>query len=160
MLAAVASRLSGRIPMASASGLLVAGGLAGIVAMLYVMHHHFRAYWDGGPLFYVWHAVTAACAGLMVLGASGNGRLARALFATRPALYLGDISYSLYLWHFPVALGVAAWLPPAGGELAYVAAAAAAAVAASALSFHLVERPVLARRNRIERALGERLPAR
>jgi peptidoglycan/LPS O-acetylase OafA/YrhL len=160
MLAAVASRLSGRIPMASASGLLVAGGLAGIVAMLYVMHHHFRAYWDGGPLFYVWHTVTAACAGLMVLGASGNGMLARALFATRPALYLGDISYSLYLWHFPVALWVAAWLPPAGGEPAYVAAAAAAAVAVSALSFHLVERPVLARRNRFERALAGRSPAR
>lgn len=160
MLAAVASRLSGRIPAATASGMLVAGGLAGIVAMLYVMHHHSPAYWDGGPLFYFWHAVTAACAGLMVLGASRNGRLARALFANRPALYLGDISYSLYLWHFPVALWVAARLPPAGGELAYVAAAAAAAVAASALSFHLVERPVLRRRDSIERALAGRPPAR
>jgi len=160
MLAAVASRLSGRIPAAPASGMLVAGGLAGIVAMLYVMHHHYLAYWDGGPLFYFWHALTAACAGLMVLGASRNGRLARALFATRPALYLGDISYSLYLWHFPVALWVAARLPPAGGELAYVAAAATAAVAASALSYHLVERPVLVRRSRIESLLAGARPAR
>jgi peptidoglycan/LPS O-acetylase OafA/YrhL len=159
MLAAVACRLSGRVP-AAASGVLVAGGLAGIVAMLYVMHHHYLAYWAGGPLFYLWHAITAACAALMVLGASRNGRLARALFATRPALYLGNVSYSLYLWHFPVALWVAALVPPARGELTYAAAAAAAAVAASALSYRLVERPVLSRRDRIERALAGGLPAR
>lgn len=158
MLAAVASRLPGRIP--AVSGALVAGGLAGIVAMLYVMHHHYLSYWAGGPLFYLWHAVTAACAGLLVLGASRSGRLARALFATGPVRYLGDISYSLYLWHFPVALWVAARVPPASGELSYVAAAAAAAVAASALSFHLVERPVLARRDRIERRLAGLAPAR
>jgi len=157
MLAAVASRLPARA--AAGSGALVAVGLAGIVAMLYVMHRHYLSYWAGGPLFYLWHAVTAAFAALMVLGTSRNGGLARMLFATGPARYLGDISYSLYLWHLPVALWVAALVPPAGGELAYVAGAGAAAVAISALSFHLVERPVLARRGRIEDWLARRRPA-
>jgi peptidoglycan/LPS O-acetylase OafA/YrhL len=155
MLAAVASRLPGRIEAAArASGALVCAGLVGIVAMLYLMHHQHAAYWAGGPLFYLWHAVTAAFAGLLVIGASRSGRLARALFANRPAIHLGDLSYSLYLWHLPVALWVAAWVPPAAGELSYAAAATAAAVAASALSFRLVERPVLSRRGRIERWLG------
>lgn len=159
MLAAVAARVAARSP-ARISGLLVAGGLAGIVAMLYVMHRHYLAYWAGAPLFYVWHAATAAFAALLVLGASRDGRLARALFANRPVRYLGDVSYSLYLWHFPVALWVAARLPPAAGEAAYIGAALLAVLAASALSYHLVERPVLGRRDRIERWLAGRAPAR
>jgi peptidoglycan/LPS O-acetylase OafA/YrhL len=159
MLAAVAARVAARSP-ARISGLLVAGGLAGIVAMLYVMHRHYLAYWAGGPLFYAWHATTAVFAALLVLGASRDGRLARALFANRPVRYLGDVSYSLYLWHFPVALWVAARLPPAAGEAAYLGAAILAVVAASALSFHLVERPVLRRRDRAERWLLGRAPAR
>src|SRR5690606_37195603 len=43
------------------------------------------------------------------------------LLTNRVATYLGDISYSLYLWHFPVAvLGVT--LLPAGSKRYYVAA--------------------------------------
>ena len=159
MVAAIAWRAvdrGGAAPPGRLSGALVAGGLAGIVAMLYVMHVNYLRYWSGGMLFYSWHGVTALFAALMVLGVSLDGRLARALFATAPARYLGDISYSLYLWQFPVALWVAARVPPASGEAAYVAAAIAAVLAASALSRHAVERPVLARRDSIERWLRER----
>lgn len=154
ILAAVASRVGGPTLAAGkpwASDVLVAGGLAGIVGMLYVMHENYLAYWAGGPVFYAWHALTAAFAALMVLGTSRDGCLARALFATRPARYVGDISYSLYLWHVPVALWIAARVPPAGGELTYVATALFAVLAVSALSWHAVERPVLRRRSRIER---------
>jgi peptidoglycan/LPS O-acetylase OafA/YrhL len=54
---------------------------------------------------------------------------------------------------------VAARLPPAAGEAAYLGAALLAVIAASALSYHLVERPVLRRRDRAERWLAGRAPA-
>ena len=163
MVAAVVARAIGRglitLPSGS-SGTLVAGGLAGIVGMLYVMHEHYLEFWTGGVLFFTWHAVAALFAALMILGVSLDGRLARALFATRPARYLGDLSYSLYLWHLPVALWIAGVVPPTSGEPAYVAAAIAAVLAASALSCHAVERPVLARRGRLERRLtGQSRPS-
>lgn len=156
MVAAAASRSLARQRLrlpAGASGALVAGGLAGIVAMLYVMHERHLDYWAGGAIFYSWHLATAAFVALMVLGVSLDGRLSRSLFATPPARWLGDISYSLYLWHLPVALWVATKLAPASGIAAYAATAAVAAVAASALSYYAIERPVLARRSLIERRL-------
>jgi peptidoglycan/LPS O-acetylase OafA/YrhL len=61
------------------------------------------------------------------------------LLTNRVATYLGDISYSLYLWHFPVAiLGVT--LLPAGSKRYYLAAIVLT-LALSIASFHLVENP-------------------
>jgi peptidoglycan/LPS O-acetylase OafA/YrhL len=61
--------------------------------------------------------------------------------ACRPARYVGDISYSLYLWHYiwlilPLYLSPAA--PSAGSRFLDVAGAAACAVA----SYHLIENPL------------------
>ncbi len=156
MLAAVGSRFIARGAIAlprGASGAMLAGGLAGIVWMLYVMHERFREFWAGGALFLSWHAVTALFAALMILGISLDGRLSRAAFANAPARYLGEASYSIYLWHLPAALWVATVLPPASGEARYVAAAFAAALLASLASYHAVERPVLRRRGLVERRL-------
>ncbi len=157
MVAAVAARAIARgelAPGRHASGMLVAGGLAGVVGMLYVMHHHDRQYWAGGAIFYVWHGITAMFVALVVLGTALDGRLSRVLFATGIARYLGETSYSLYLWHLPVALWVASRLPPGRDEAAYLAVAIVAVLAASSLSYHAVERPVLRRRSRVERWLG------
>ncbi|MBF0723297.1 acyltransferase family protein [Sanguibacter inulinus] len=49
---------------------------------------------------------------LVLLSGSGErqGRLsANALLSTRVPVYIGDISYSLYLWHWPVIVFFAAW---------------------------------------------------
>ena len=61
------------------------------------------------------------------------------ILTNRVATYLGDISYSLYLWHFPIAiLGVT--LLPAGSKRYYLAAIALTLVL-SVATFHLVENP-------------------
>ncbi|GGF43465.1 acyltransferase [Microbacterium sorbitolivorans] len=61
------------------------------------------------------------------------------ILTNRVATYLGDISYSLYLWHFPIAiLGVT--LLPAGSKRYYLAAIVLT-LALSIASFHLVENP-------------------
>ncbi|KQQ95829.1 hypothetical protein ASF62_04930 [Leifsonia sp. Leaf325] len=58
----------------------------------------------------------------------------------RVSVYLGSISYSLYLWHFPVIILLAS-LVPIDSRRYYVLAIAIMA-ATSVLSYHLVEQPV------------------
>ena len=61
------------------------------------------------------------------------------ILTNRVATYLGDISYSLYLWHFPIAiLGVA--ILPAGSKRYYLAAFVLT-LALSAASFRFIENP-------------------
>lgn len=54
--------------------------------------------------------------------------------------YVGDISYSLYLWHFPVIIFLGSFIPH--GTLLFNAAVASAALALSVVSFHFIEERV------------------
>jgi peptidoglycan/LPS O-acetylase OafA/YrhL len=136
------------------SGSLVAAGLASLVAHLYVLHYHIDTYWAGSLLLFAWQPLAACACALLVAGVSLDGAFSRALFANRPVRFLGDISYSLYLWHFPVALAVAKAVPPAGDERQYLVAALAATLAASIASHRFVERPFQALRRRGTRPAG------
>jgi peptidoglycan/LPS O-acetylase OafA/YrhL len=84
-------------------------------------------------------AFAAAAALLIVAVLHGDTAVAR-LLSVPPLLFLGRISYSLYLWHLPilVAFGVT---PGHGGWRG--AAAAATAVAIASASYYLVERRFL-----------------
>ena len=55
------------------------------------------------------------------------------------ANYLGDISYSLYLWHFPVAVFALEFLPRG---VTYYVLVLSVTLGLSALSYHLLENPV------------------
>jgi peptidoglycan/LPS O-acetylase OafA/YrhL len=122
------------------SDALTVGGLAGMVAMIYYLDGIYETFWIGSSAVYWWYSVDAIFAGAIVLGAAMGGRVARALFANPVALFLGTISYSLYLWHYPVV----EWLRPLGlGYAAFFAAAIPLCIVASALSYALVERPFL-----------------
>jgi len=91
-----------------------------------------------------------------------RGVLARVL-RVRPLLYLGDISYSVYLMHIPVldTLGLVWWqtvgkigLTGFAGGLVWVATSYAATILVSHLTFTLLEVP--ARRRLTRRFLGQR----
>lgn len=104
-------------------------------AMAFQPHRHFLY----GPGF----TLVAVASGLLVLGVlEPGGWLHRAL--TRPAVRaVGRVSYGVYLWHFPVFLGVVhAW--PDGPGSARVAVAVAVTALAVVTSWTVVERPVLA----------------
>ena len=60
------------------------------------------------------------------------------LLSTRPAVVLGDLSYSWYLWHWP-AIVIAQTLAPG---TAWVVVAAFGSLAPAALSYRFVERPI------------------
>lgn len=81
--------------------------------------------------------------GTCLVVAAGTGALDHRLLApltNRATRYLGDISYSLYLWHFPVIIIGSQLVDPATplGQLILVAAFTMLAV----YSYHLVEDPI------------------
>lgn len=93
--------------------------------------------------------VLSACA--VIAGGVGAPRFgAWMLLGTRPLRFIGDISYSLYLWHWPVLILGAAYV---GHALSFVQGLAlvAAAVLLSVASYFGVENP-LRRSQRIGRA--------
>jgi peptidoglycan/LPS O-acetylase OafA/YrhL len=81
-----------------------------------------------------------------VLGVEGRG-LFRRVVGARPFVWLGTVSYGIYLWHYPVLGKLAPHLVP-HGEFETTIVMLAISIAIGALSYYIVERPaqVLARR--------------
>lgn len=82
-------------------------------------------------------------AGLLIHAGANHETLAGRALSLRPLVYVGAISYSLYLWHWPLLAFARTWseydLP-----LAYGAAGVVAAFGLATLSYRYVERPFLA----------------
>jgi peptidoglycan/LPS O-acetylase OafA/YrhL len=85
----------------------------------------------------------AATAGLIVAGTLAPNPVSR-LLTTRPAVWVGDLSYSLYLWHWPLIAFASLLWPGATAPLL----AALASVVPSWLSYRYVETPLRAARPR------------
>jgi peptidoglycan/LPS O-acetylase OafA/YrhL len=98
---------------------------------------------------------TLAAFGLIVPVVFSFGRSdgARGILAWRPLLYLGLVSYGIYLWHealvFKIAHGVSHWMTATlgiGVELRYLVLfglTVAAATAIASVSYYALERPAL-----------------
>ena len=95
-----------------------------------------------------WGAIPTVGATLLI-GAGPCSWVSRRILGSRPLVFVGRLSYSLYLWHWPLfAFARAIWgreLPPAA-----IAGVIAAAFAAASASYYLVEEPV--RRGALGRA--------
>jgi hypothetical protein len=101
--------------------------------------------------FGVWDSSTSHTAGLstwavisIVLGTSallwaGNRQaFTKSLFAFRPLTYMGDISYTLYLWHWPICVfGIAIY----GRNNWVISIGLLLTLLFSAVQYHLVEDP-------------------
>ncbi|MFG6402261.1 acyltransferase family protein [Microbacterium sp. P04] len=109
-LVAVAAPVLARIP-ALLRGLLGWVGLAGVVWSFLVIDP------ETMPFPAPWAALPVGAAALVLAGGIGGDPRVRHLFPlTNPvSVFIGDISYSLYLWHFPVIVFAAVLLPE--GEL-------------------------------------------
>lgn len=99
--------------------------------------------------------LNAACAGLVAL-AMTDGIVRRAL-STRPARFLGTVSFSLYLTHALVIGGLEVVLPAIGIKDGWVQACVAvlACLACAAAFWRLVERPAIELSRRVGNALGD-----
>ncbi|MFJ5985997.1 acyltransferase family protein [Lentzea sp. NPDC092896] len=85
---------------------------------------------------------TTCAAAVIVAGTTGSRVGADRLLAAPPLRYLGDLSYALYLWHWPVLVG---WLVLSGRDevgLEDGLAIIGASLVLAAVTHHLVEEPV------------------
>jgi len=131
---------------AARAWLLAGTGL--IVAMAYIAapREDFLVRIDVPYLFFH-HSITALAFGMLVLGATGPSRVGAWLFANRPMTFLGIVSYSLYLWHYPI-LQVAQFAGATNGAHApawimVLGIVVPAILLAAWLSYRYVERPFL-----------------
>ncbi|GGI37992.1 hypothetical protein GCM10010988_16750 [Cnuibacter physcomitrellae] len=110
-------------------------GLAGIVASFFLI--------DGGstPFPGPWAALPVAATAVLIVGGVGGGRQRHLFPLTNPvSVFLGDMSYSLYLWHFPVIVFFAVLLPTPGPTTTGIVLATIGAL--SLVSYFLVEQPL------------------
>lgn len=132
-----------RISTEALSTLLFLLGMSGTIAMMYWVHHTLD-YWSGSRLVYVWYTITCLFLAAVVFSIATSSRLTRALFENRVMVFLGTVSYSIYLWHYPVSELVHDQMNRAAvGRIAFALMAFAATVAVSAASYYLVERPFM-----------------
>lgn len=130
-------------------------GIALVLAAIYWLPGRRAEYWADNLIFYAWTpALSLGIAAMLLAGAGGSGLLQK-IFGNRTMVFLGLISYSLYLWHLPVLtwLAAASWYPElTGGRLTWILALALpVSVAIATLSYLGVERPFM-RLRRSERA--------
>ncbi len=125
-------------------GVIALAAFASLVAGAIVIAHVDTAWWQPGALPFVRMLWIDASAATLFYGLAGGAGPVVRLFAARPVVWLGAISYSIYLWHLPVlqllrprVLALAGALPRPtdfGLSLALV-------IAVATLSFYLVEQP-------------------
>jgi peptidoglycan/LPS O-acetylase OafA/YrhL len=72
-----------------------------------------------------------------VFGDQARG-LVRRVLANRVLLWIGLVSYSLFLYHLAVVIQVSRWGPPAQGLVAL-----AMSLAIAAASYYVIERPLM-----------------
>ncbi len=160
MLAAYAfARLQARaaLPGARAADLLAACAAVLFVLLpalgLLVSDHAFDGVPVRDPLLLCWHVLASVVVALLLIAlAAGAPRVGR-VFSSAPARAVGLISYSLYLWHFPVLLAVRESLGYASARedfWAFLFYGLLFSLIVAAASWWLIERPAQRWRRQVE----------
>lgn len=130
-LVAISAPLLERIPSTIRPPLAYAG-LAGVFGSLFLI--------DASTQFPAPWAALPVLSTAVVVGAFCGGEVRRMSVLTNPvARYFGDVSYTLYLWHFPVIVLLQGVLPKT--QLFYVLSVALA-LGLTALTYHFYEDPI------------------
>ena len=87
-----------------------------------------------------WFALVPVAGTALLLMAGPNTWTGRAL-SWQPVRYVGDISFSLYLWHWPVALAVQAAMPNNASFEATAGLTILLSLALASLTYHFIEQP-------------------
>jgi len=114
-------------------------------------------------IFPGWVALIPCLGAAMVIHANGNSWTARRILATRPMVFIGFLSYSLYLWHWPIFVSSRVYLVSHRIEPAVALAGIATTFILAWISWSFIERPFRNRQTmpqrRMLRVLGGGLVA-
>jgi peptidoglycan/LPS O-acetylase OafA/YrhL len=88
-----------------------------------------------------WVALMPCLGAALIIHCTGRGELAQRILSLRPMVFIGLISYSLYLWHWPVLAFFRMYFANMHLTLAQSLVAIALSVGLSILSWRYIERP-------------------
>ena len=97
------------------------------------------------PVAFVQPIVELAAAGLIVSLAAAENSAIHRLFSIRPLVYCGVLSYSVYLWHYPISRAL---LQYTADWRAILPLMLAASLMIAVMSYELLERPLKTWRHR------------
>lgn len=125
-------------------------GVSGVLLTLYTIHWLYDLYWAGHLLLFLKNTLIGVSIASILIACQTGSRLANLLFGNRLMVHFGIISYSVYLWHFPLVLALSKWSPIAlfdGYSLPLLMATAIPLTwLLSYVSYRWIERPFLVRR--------------
>ncbi len=132
-------------------GILGVLGITLVLVAIYWLPGRRADYWSDNFIFYAWTpALSLGISAVLLAGASGN-RLMLGLFGNRYLVFVGLVSYSLYLWHLPVLvwLSTTSMLPGlAGAGLHWILIyALGVSMLVATISYLCIERPFMRMRN-------------
>jgi len=122
---------------------------AGIVALLALSRLQGRFVYEAGM------SALLVCCGLLIFAVSvPSGGVGGRLLRLPPLVYVGRISYSVYLWHVPLLtlLGAATVGQIPLHDVPRASLAVACSYVAAALSYRFIETPFLRRKHRLSRS--------
>ena len=137
---------------------------AGTVAAAGLLFAFVAAPNSGDTIYFGWYAVIAIAVAVVIAQVvMVPGAMVPSMLSSRPLVSLGRISYSLYLWHWPLLLVITEPRTGLTGISLFIARVAAS-LAAACLSYFAIERRFITARARresvLERALTVRVPRR
>lgn len=154
-------RAAGRLPSGRNANLLALGAVAVFLALPALGFLFTGSAYHGlpnpNPVLQAWHLYASLAVAVLLVALAAGAPLLGPVFSWAPLRGLGLISYSLYLWHFPVQMAVRNSL---GYENAradfwtFFVYSILVAVLISTASWWLVERPALQWRRRATNAVG------
>jgi len=115
-----------------------AGAVAGLLAAAIWLPEDSAVTYRGGLV------LVSLLSAVVIWAAAAGGRFGRMLDSA-PLRYLGERSYGLYLWHWPLLVLVRLWAPFGPGPWSVIGTGLAAlvlALTAAALSYHWLETPI------------------
>lgn len=137
--AALAAGVMPAIKGAALREVLTACGVGLIIFSLF--------YINSGMIFPGWVALLPCLGAALVIHAGGQSRVAQRVLAARPVVFVGLLSYSLYLWHWPVLTAFRMRNASTHLDLPVAAGAIAVTFLLAWASWRYIERPFRNRRD-------------
>ena len=120
-------------------GILDAAGLVALLSVLFATY--FVTQYDDF-LYYGGMFLFSVAALVLIVAAVNHGTLTARFFSTRPLRFIGDISYGVYLWQFPV-IAISNSVYQTGRVSALlVLGQIAATILLATFSYYAVEKPI------------------